>query len=396
MPGSPEELGRQQRRHLPGRREGQLAVAHHHRGESPEVVVVRVVARRVHAEGRVLVADVALVGVDGVVVGLHGVGVAADTDVDVARHVDEVPRPRHEPGEALGAGDGALGVELLDGVDEEVAAARVVRVLRDDGLEVGEGLGDPRIGAAVRRPVIPGPQVHERLRVEHRDLVVVREASGECGHGIGVRLVEVLAVGGRGALVARRQGLDEPPLARARVIHLRQRALQRGVGGERRRLVHRQVDVRAPGQRFAPPAHRASGIEALRLAEGPHALGVVEGVVEAQPLVEVGLRLGDARGDGVVVIAEVGVEGHRRALYRGGRRVVARPVRGMRVRLLAGLCGGGPAEDHGRHRQNHEGTVKPVTDHRVLPSHRGERAGRRRLVGRRRSISWEEYDETLV
>src|SRR3546814_11601349 len=48
---------------------------------------------------------------------------------------------------------------------------------------------------------------------------------------------------------------------------------------ERRHLiaiVHRRLDVRAEGKRFAPPAHRTFRIEPLRLAARPHRPRLVE------------------------------------------------------------------------------------------------------------------------
>ena len=53
------------------------------------MIVVRIVGDRV-GTGRVVAREIVLVGVDGVHVALDRIRVAADADVDVRRHVDEV------------------------------------------------------------------------------------------------------------------------------------------------------------------------------------------------------------------------------------------------------------------------------------------------------------------
>ena len=97
-------------------------------GEGEEVNVVRVVRERIDAL-RLLPFDEHLVGVDGVLVGLHGVVPASDADVDVRGHVDHVSFARHELRESLGARHRGLRVHRFDGVDVVVARAGVVRVL---------------------------------------------------------------------------------------------------------------------------------------------------------------------------------------------------------------------------------------------------------------------------
>ena len=117
------DLGGERLRRLDGLR----APAGHGGGEGEEVDVVRVVRERIDAL-RVLPLDEHLVGVDGVLVGLHGVVPASDADVDVRGHVDHVAFARHELREPLGARHRGLRVHRLDGVDVVVAGAGMVRV----------------------------------------------------------------------------------------------------------------------------------------------------------------------------------------------------------------------------------------------------------------------------
>ena len=62
--------------------------------------------------------------------------------------------------------------------------------------------------------------------------------------------------------------------------------------------------MRAEGERLAPGAHGAGGIEALGLAERANGLGVVEGEGEDEALVEVPL------GQRIVGVGRAGVGAH--------------------------------------------------------------------------------------
>ena len=68
---------------------------------------------------------------------VHGVQVAADPDIDMARHVHKVARSRHQLSQSLGTLDGAFRVELFHCVNEEVASTGVLFVYRDHRLKTG-------------------------------------------------------------------------------------------------------------------------------------------------------------------------------------------------------------------------------------------------------------------
>ena len=118
--------GRRRRRALRGG-DGERAPAREGSREREEVMVVRVVPDRVKPLW-LLSVDVDLVGMDGVLVGRDGVGVAPHPDVNVRGHVHEVPRAGHERGEPLGAGEGFLRRHGLDRVDVVVACPGMTRV----------------------------------------------------------------------------------------------------------------------------------------------------------------------------------------------------------------------------------------------------------------------------
>ena len=271
---------------------------------------MRVVRERIDAL-RLLTFDEHLVGVDGVLVGLHGVVPASDADVDVRGHVDHVSFARHEPRESLGARHRGLRVHRLDGVDVIVARAGVVRVPGDDFPQLAHDLVRAGVRRAVRPPVVPRAKVHQRFGVQCRGVEIVRVGARDGCHGARVERVECRPIGRWVRRVALRDGFDVRALLRRSVRHQRTRALHRRVRGHAARGVHGRVDVRTVGEGDPPVAHGARGIELGRALERADRFRVIEPVDESQALVEVPLGGRDLGGDGLVVGAEVGVEGYR-------------------------------------------------------------------------------------
>ena len=143
-------------------------------------------------------------------------------------------------------------------------------------------------------------------------------------HGIGIGRVERGAVGLRIGRIALEHRRDHRLLGRRRLarepVGVGRQSDRAGVD----RRVHRRVDVGAVGERLAPEAHRAIGIEPLRLAERGDRRGMVEAVGEAQSLVEIALGERVRRGDREMDLAEPVVERRRR---RQTRRPGPRPRR---------------------------------------------------------------------
>jgi hypothetical protein len=147
-------------------------------------------------------------------------------------------------------------------------------------------------------------------------------------HRRGIGLVERLAVLGRHEGVALRQGLDQGPLDVGSILGGRASAAERlpGLRGPVGRH-NRVIDVRPAGHRNAPPAKRTIGIQFGHSPERADRLVVIEGVEEAQALVEVPLGLGLFGRHLAAKIAQSFKQRHRR------------------LRFLLGQCGG-------RERQN--------------------------------------------
>ena len=239
------------------------------------------------------------------IVDVDGVGVAAHAPVDVGGHVHQVPGPRHERPEPVGGGLAPARVRPgLDRVDVEVEGSRVVGVRPQHALERRQDLGGLRLLRAVGLPEVPRPEVHQGVGEERGGVEIVGEALRHVAHRVGVRAVQRRPIArGRGR-VPLRERLDDRPLPRRGAACQLHGLLDRGEGRLLPLDVRRAVVVRSVGERDAPVAHRALGIEAGRLAERALGLDVVEGVHEAQPLIEVRLGLARRGGDGLVVAAE--------------------------------------------------------------------------------------------
>ena len=249
------------------------------------ILVVDALARRLREEAIVL--D------HGTRVGCHGLVVHAQPDVDVRRHVDDVPRRGHETLEASSRRQRAVGpVGRLDGVDVEMVGTGVTGCRGENALErrhdlrrVLSPLDVGSEGAPVQR------DVHQGVGKERAQQRIVGETPPRLSHRVRVGHVECTAILGRRIGETPHLRLDQRALDLGRAIRHRQRPLRRLVGlPGHRRVGHRPVDVRAQRVRHAPVRHGAVGVEPGHLVERPQGLVVVEAPAEREALVEVRLR----------------------------------------------------------------------------------------------------------
>ena len=268
--------------------------------------------------------DVVLVGCDRLLVRLHGIDVAPDSHVDVRRHVDDVSRAGHQRQQPIRFLLGALGrPRRFPEVNPVMERTGMLRIGREHALDGRQRLRRAVVGQAVAGPVVPRPQVHQRLGEQRAGIEIAREPTLNAAHGLGIRAVGLLPVGGN-AGVTGAQRLDVGPLARRggrrrshRLLHERQRL----------RLVvrrHRRVDVGTEHERLAPVGHRAGGIQPRRFGERATRLGMIEAVGEVQALVDELLRAGRSGRDRKRVRAEVLQSRCEHASRPGLRRGVAR------------------------------------------------------------------------
>src|SRR5688572_12387823 len=273
-------------------------------------MVVRHVAERVHARTRLADGEIAVVRDDGLLVRHHRVVPAADARIDVRGHVHEVARARQQLAQRVCRRD-ALGRvrRRLDRVHVEVQRAGVLGVARHHRFERRDDLGGMALRLAGGVPVVPGLQVHHRLRVQRRHVDVVRVLRGELAHRGRIGLVERAAVFRRILGVPRRQGLDERLFLLRRARGRALCPLQAVPGFRAVGRVHGRVHVRAEDERGAPPAHCAVRVELGGFQERAFGRVVVEAVGHREALVEPALDVGILRGDRHAVVAEALDEG---------------------------------------------------------------------------------------
>ena len=342
-----QHLGGQAGGRLP-RRADRLRGSSFHGCRGPEELeIVRDIHHRVEALG-LRPFEVRPVGGDGPAVRLGSFLVAAGAHVDVGGHVHEMPRTGLERCEAPRRIERLLRVRRgFDRVDVEMVGPRVIGPPREHFLERGDDLGGPRLRLLILRPEVPRAKVHEGLGEQHRRIVVGRVLARQLPHRVGVTLVQRGAVGPWRVDVAARHGRDVVLLCRLpdgqlRLLHhLPGQLLALGVGGK--------VDVGPERERDAPQAHRALGVDLRAALEGADRLFVIEGIGEAQALIEILLRF-RRRPDGALVGAQIieerrgGLRGAKEQRSQDFRHIRVSPSRGARPRCAFHTSG----RDRGR------------------------------------------------
>ena len=288
-------------------------------------MVVRHVAERVHARSRLADREIAVVRDDRLLVGDHGVVPAADPRVDVRGHVHEVAGARQQLAQRVRGRDALGRVRRgFDRVHVEVQRTGVLGIARDHRFERRDDLGRVALRLAGGVPVIPGLQVHHRLRVKRRRVEVVRVLRGHLAHRGRIGLVERAAVFRRILRIPRRQGLDERLFLLRRPRGRAFCPLQAVPGFRVVGRVHGRVHVRSQDERGAPPAHRAVRVELGGFQERALGSVVVEAVGHREALVEPALDVGILRGDRHAVVAEALDEGGADRREIGQRRIPLR------------------------------------------------------------------------
>jgi hypothetical protein len=183
-------VGRRSARRVASGRDRGRRTSGHRRREAQEVKVVRVVRDGIEARRTMGVGEIRLVGVHGVAVGLDRIVVATDAKVDVSRHVHDVSRTRHQLRETFGTRQRTRGKRGFDGVDVEVACARMIAVLLECTLERNEDRTRARARRTRRGPVDPRREQHHRFGRERRDVAVVGHAVEETLHRIRIERVQ--------------------------------------------------------------------------------------------------------------------------------------------------------------------------------------------------------------
>ena len=172
-------------------------------------------------------------------------------------------------------------------------------------------------GVVLAGPVVPRVQIHHRRRIERQHVGIVGIRLGDRGHPDRIRGVEGDPIELWIHAVSFGQSTDESLLRRTGRGRQFPRPTDRLVGHTAVLVGHPSVDVGAGRKGEPPPAHGAVGIELDRPLIGSDRLGVVEGELKPQTLVEVQLGIIRGRADGPVVVTEILIEGHPTGLHPG-------------------------------------------------------------------------------
>ena len=296
--------------------ERERALAGHHGGIREHVPVVPDVVGE-KSFRRVGLLAIALVRCDRFQVADDRVVPPPDTNVDVGRHVNVVAEAGLQIAQPIRRGHGALGMRRrLERVDGEVIRERMIGIELQHRVERREYFVGARLRLALGRPLVPRMRVHHRLREQHAGVRLARKTFPRLAHRVRIRTIERAAVGGLRVRVAFRECGDERAFERGGTgdVLLREREFRPRLRRRGRRH-HREVDVRAVGERDAPMGHRTVRIKPRRLLERTDRRTVVEAEIEIQSLIEILLRVGRGRRDLARVRAEAVEErrsrGHR-------------------------------------------------------------------------------------
>ena len=194
----------------------------------------------------------------------------------------------------------------FEGVDVEVVGERILEVEFQHGSERRDNFLGAGLRLALGRPLIPRTQAHHGLGEKNTDIRIQRELFPDLAHCVGVALVEGSAVGRLGIGVALAQRVDQCALDWRSIFMgslLREAEFlpsQFGCGWRH----HREIDVRAVGQRDAPRRHGEIRGEVRGLLERPDGRAVIETEEKAQTLIKIFLGLLRLGGDLVGGTAE--------------------------------------------------------------------------------------------
>ena len=145
----------------------------------------------------------------------------------------------------------------------------MVRRAGNRGLQRLDDLHRFRLRFAIGGPVIPRHGVHPRLGIDSRRVIVLRIGFDIVSHGLGPGDVERFARGGRVAIIAGRQRIDQRLLLHGGIGFQGDGLVDCGAGrdtvsiGHDRLALAGHIDVRPGRQRLAPEAHGALRVECL-------------------------------------------------------------------------------------------------------------------------------------
>ncbi len=168
---------------------GNGAASFHGRRRPQKVNVVRIVAQRIDPLGPAL-GDITFVGRNSLLIDVRSVGVPTDPQVNMGRHVNQVPGSRDQAPEPVCSSLGPLRpLGRLKKVNVVMVGSRVLRIPRHYRLENRDCCLRTRVGTAVPGPVVPGAKVHQGFCINGGGIEIVGIPLRQLLHGIGEGLI---------------------------------------------------------------------------------------------------------------------------------------------------------------------------------------------------------------
>ena len=180
----------------------------------------------------------------------------AGTDIDVRRHVNEVPGSGRERGEPLRRRKRGLGMRgSFNGVDVEMICADVVGIALQHGLEHGHNLISAGRGLAFAIVELPRVEVHAAFGEKRRGIEIIGVGLIRLSHRVVVGGFETIVIGIGRVGVTLGEGLNVIALVARSVCGKRHSLLHVLVGQLLSRVIYGQVVVGSEHQRDAPIGH---------------------------------------------------------------------------------------------------------------------------------------------
>ena len=266
-------------------------IAVHRGADRDEMQVVAVVHHRVDAR-RVVRPDIGAVCRCRVFICLDRGCIVSGANVDMRRHVHDVPGSGRHRRQSVGSRECALRrFGSFNGVNVVVDRSQVIGIAFYHRLQRGDNFFRAGFGAAVLMPQAPRMQIHAGLGKQCRGVEIVRIALHYFAHRVVVLFRSLAPVRFRVGGEAKSHGVDICLLARRGVAFQMHRFLNGFMRLLKALFARRIVVVRPDGLGDSPKSHRKFGIEFCCFLKRPRRLIVIEGVNETQSLIEKLLRL---------------------------------------------------------------------------------------------------------
>ena len=190
-------------------------------------------------------------------------------------------------------------------MDVIVAGSGMIGIELQDSFERRHNLDGMALRLSLRRPIVPRLHIHHRFGIQGAGIGILGVVCPHFFHRVGIGGIEHLAFRIRVDGIANGERLDIRLFLRAHAGSQRVCPLNRFIGSLLGLAIHGQIDIGPERQCDSPVGHGRLRIEPRRLFERIDRFLMIERKDQSQPLVEILLRFGHGRGDGMVQVPQV-------------------------------------------------------------------------------------------